>query len=148
MRLVSFLIVTAIVASAAMESHGQVPVPPGYKVKKGKDDKGRDVQYARTGHVTNYDESKVKPYTLPDPLTLLNGAPVRDADTWFKKRRPEILEMFRTEYIGHVPANAPEVIWEVASSDPKAKGGSAIMKKVVGRIGDKADGLRVNLTLY
>jgi hypothetical protein len=148
MRLISCLIVTAIVASAAPFSSGQVPVPPGYKVKKGKDDKGRDVQYARTGHVTNYDESKVKPYTLPDPLTLLNGAAVRDADTWFKKRRPEILEMFRTEYIGHVPASAPQVKWEVASSDPKAKGGSAIMKKVVGRIGDKADGPRVNLTLY
>ncbi len=123
-------------------------MPPGYKVKKGKDDKGRDVQYARTGHVTNYDESKVKPYTLPDPLTLFSGAAVRDADTWFKKRRPEILDTFRTEYIGHVPANAPQVKWEVASSDPKAKDGSTIMKKVVGRIGDKADGPRMNLTLY
>jgi hypothetical protein len=70
MRQVSFLIVAAIVASAAMVSYGQVPVPPGYKVKKGKDDKGRDVQFARTGHVTNYDESKVKPYTLPDQLIV------------------------------------------------------------------------------
>ena len=148
MRVIFWLGVTAIFAGAALVSQGQVPVPAGYKVKKGKDDKGRDVQYARTGHVTNYDESKVKPYTLPDPLTLLNGAPVRDADTWFKKRRPEILEMFRTEYIGHVPANAPRVTWEVASSDANAKGGSALMKKVVGHIGDKADGPRVNLTLY
>jgi hypothetical protein len=83
MRQVSFLIVTAIIASAALESHGQVPVPPGYKVKKGKDDKGRDVQFARTGHVTNYDESNVKPYTLPDPLTLyLPVAAARAAPLW------------------------------------------------------------------
>ena len=32
--------------------------------------------------------------------------------------------------------------------DSKAKGGKAVLKKVVGRIGDKADAPRVNLTLY
>ena len=125
MRLLACFVVVAVVLSGALVSQGQVPVPvpPGYKVKKGKDDKGRDVQYARTGHVTNYDESKVAPYTLPDPLKLQSGELVRDAETWFKKRRPEILELFRTEYIGHVPANAPQVKWEVTSTDPKAKGG-------------------------
>src|SRR4051794_2561927 len=152
MRPFTLFVVTAILASVAVMAHAQkpVPVPPGYKVKKGKDEKGRDVQYARTGHVTNYDEAKVKPYTLPDPLKLLSGEPVRDAETWFKHRRPEILEMFRTEYIGHVPANAPQVKWEITSTDPKAKNGTAIMKKVVGRIGadEKADGPRVNLTMY
>ena len=30
----------------------------------------------------NYDESKVPDFTLPDPLTLENGDPVADADTW------------------------------------------------------------------
>ena len=30
----------------------------------------------KTGHVSNYDESKVKPYRLPDPLVLANGTRV------------------------------------------------------------------------
>ena len=39
----------------------------------------------------NYDESKVPKYSLPDPLTLLSGRKVTDAETWKSKRRPEIL---------------------------------------------------------
>ena len=38
----------------------------------------------------NYDESKVGTYTLPDPLVLNNGQPVRDRNTWYDQRRPEI----------------------------------------------------------
>ena len=36
----------------------------------------------------NYDEAKVPAYALPDPLTMRNGEPVRDAATWLQKRRP------------------------------------------------------------
>ena len=39
----------------------------------------------------NYDEAKVGTYTLPDPLVLANGKPVKDAKTWNEKRRPEIV---------------------------------------------------------
>ena len=46
------------------------------------------------GIPVNYDESKVGSYTLPDPLVLANGKPVRDAKTWTEKRRPEIVRLF------------------------------------------------------
>jgi hypothetical protein len=42
----------------------------------------------------NYDESKVPPYVLPDPLVRLNGKKGKDAKTWQEKRRPEILGLF------------------------------------------------------
>ncbi len=42
------------------------------------------------------DEAKVPAYTLPALLTLENGAPVIDPQTWFTQRRPEILEQFET----------------------------------------------------
>ena len=45
------------------------------------------------GIAVNYDEAKVGDYVLPDALTLNSGKPVRDAKTWWKKRRPEIVEM-------------------------------------------------------
>ena len=45
---------------------------------------------------TNYDEARVPKYTLPDPLTLKNGERVRDARTVQSRRRPEILELYRT----------------------------------------------------
>ena len=36
---------------------------------------------------TNYDESKVPTYSLPDPLVLSDGKRVKDAQTWWKSRR-------------------------------------------------------------
>ena len=55
----------------------------------------------------NRDESKVPPYELPDALVLKNGQRVTDAETWTRKRRVEILELFRTEMFGRRPP-APE----------------------------------------
>ena len=51
----------------------------------------------------NYDESKVPDYTLPDLLTLNDGTKVKDADIWWKRRRPEILRMFEEYAYGKVP---------------------------------------------
>ncbi len=42
---------------------------------------GNPLRRAPTGHISNYVESKVGTYTLPDPLVLENGLPVRDAKT-------------------------------------------------------------------
>ena len=123
---------------------------PGLTVlaQQGEVAKGPVRTAKKTGHVSNYDEAKVKPYTLPDPLKLADGAAVRDAAAWFSKRRPEILKLYQTEIFGRVPANAPKVTWEVADTEPKALDGTAVLKKVVGRMGDKADGPRMNLSLY
>jgi hypothetical protein len=115
----------------------------------GKDAKGNPLRLAfKTGHISNYDEAKVKPYTLPDPLVLANGKPVKDAETWVKKRRPEILKLFQTEIFGRVPDNAPKVKWEVAATEANAMNGTATLKRLVGRIGDRADGPRMNVSLY
>ena len=74
-----------------------------------RDPKGNPVRLARaTGHVSNYNEEKVPPYTLPDPLVMASGERVTDAEQWFKERRPEILKFYRDEIYGRVPADAPE----------------------------------------
>ena len=38
--------------------------------------------------------------------------------------------------------------WEVTETDDNARNGTAIMKHVVGRMGDKPDGPRMNLTVF
>src|SRR6478609_801182 len=46
----------------------------------GKDANGNPLRLAvKTGHVSNYDEAKLRPYILPDPLVLADGKRVRDA---------------------------------------------------------------------
>ena len=98
--------------------------------------------------MSNYDEKKVRPYTLPDPLVMASGQRVDSAEKWFKERRPEILKFYQAEIYGRVPSNAPRVTWEVAETDTKARDGTAIRKQVVGRMGDRPDGPRMNLTMY
>jgi hypothetical protein len=98
--------------------------------------------------VSNYSEEKVPPYTLPNPLVMPDGRAVTSAAMWFKERRPEILKFYQTEIYGRIPANAPKVTWETTATDTKARNGAATMKRVVGKMGDKPDGPRMNLTIY
>ena len=55
----------------------------------------------------NEDESKVPPYTLPDPLVLADGRKVTDAQMWTSERRPELLRLFETHVYGRTPAGGP-----------------------------------------
>ena len=115
----------------------------------GADANGNPLRRAtKTGHVSNYDESKVRPYTLPDPLVLANGTRVRGAATWRKQRRQEILRRYEKDIYGRIPADAPSVSWRVDETDPAAREGRAIRKRIVGLIGSQLDGPRMNLTLY
>jgi hypothetical protein len=112
------------------------------------DANGNPLRRAPTGHVSNYDEAKVGAYTLPDPLVLRSGTPVRDADTWFKQRRPEILKLYEAEVYGRVPAGAPSVKFEVVGTDLTALSNSAIRKDIIGHIGNKANGPKVKVVVY
>jgi len=51
----------------------------------------------------NYDEAKIPPYKLPDPLVLNSGAKVLDAKTWKTQRRGEVLALFETHMFGKSP---------------------------------------------
>ncbi|HEY2415302.1 MAG TPA: hypothetical protein VGI40_23870 [Pirellulaceae bacterium] len=113
------------------------------------DPSGNPVRLAKaTGHVSNYTEDKVAAYKLPDPLVMASGERVTTAQMWHTRRRPEILKFYETEIYGRIPDNAPKVTWEVIETDPSARDGAALMKRIAGRMGDKSDGPRMNLTLH
>ncbi len=50
----------------------------------------------------NYDESKVGPYTLEDPLRFADGRKVKNLRQW-ELRRKEILDIFQNEMYGQMP---------------------------------------------
>ncbi|MGB8358842.1 MAG: acetylxylan esterase, partial [Bacteroidales bacterium] len=72
---------------------------------------------------------------LPDPLTLENGKKVNSARTWWKKRRPEIIESFDREVYGRVPAAIPAVSWETTevASDTIGKF-QVVTRKLTGHV--------------
>jgi hypothetical protein len=78
----------------------------------------------------NYDESKVPQYTLPDPLVMQDGTPVRDAEAWRTQRRPELLRLFEEEVYGRSPPRPETVPFRVVSTHDDAFGGKATMKQV------------------
>jgi beta-galactosidase len=112
---------------------------------------GNGVGRSLWGTWTNYDEAKANPFPLTDPLRLKSGEEVRDAATWWKRRRPEILHDFETEIYGAIPAATPAVTWEVTKVDTGALGGTAIRKTVVGHVDNSAYPAakpRIELTLW
>lgn len=96
----------------------------------------------------NEDESKVPPYTLPDPLVLADGKKVSDAKTWTDKRRPELLRLFETHVYGRTPAGGPKARFQVTKTDPAALGGKATRKDVAITFGDGAATRRTDLVVY
>ena len=84
----------------------------------------------------NYDEATANPFpNLPEVLTLKNGKKVTNAKTWWKQRRPEIVEDFEREVLGRIPQNVPKVTWTV-TNQTEAKIGAypVIGKQLVGHV--------------
>ena len=112
-RIAAFLLVTGAAslgharqdpAAATRRRRARAGNPDNVPFIGRADPKGNPVRLARaTGHVSNYSEEKVRPYTLPDPLVMAGGERVTSADRWFKARRPEILKFYRDEIYGRVP---------------------------------------------
>src|SRR5205085_1846680 len=78
----------------------------------------------------NYDEALAGTYTLPDPLVLSTGKPVRDARMWNEKRRPEIVRMFEENQYGRSPERAPGLSFDVFDKGTPAFDGKAICRQV------------------
>jgi hypothetical protein len=97
---------------------------------------------------TNYDESKVPKYTLPDPLVLASGDRVTDAETWQKKRRAEILSLFEKHVYGRSPGRPEAMTFKVTSVDDRALGGKARRKEVSVYFTGAQNGPKMDILIY
>jgi len=76
----------------------------------------------------NYEESRVPPYTLPDPLTS-GGTTVRTPAEW-RQRRTEILELFATHVYGRSPGRPERLRFEVLEDNARAMNGASTLKRI------------------
>lgn len=96
----------------------------------------------KSPRAANFDETRVQPYKLPDPLVLKKGQRVKSAEAWWQQRRPELVEIFDREIYGRVPREAPKVIWQVVhtkhetseAGGPLGQGIPLITKEIVGHL--------------
>lgn len=96
----------------------------------------------------NTNEALVGHYSLPDPLTTLDGNPVTSVRDWETIRRLEILNLFAENQFGRTPANAPAVradAWEKAVS---ALDGKARRTQVRLRVGEGANAPVIRVLIY
>ena len=97
---------------------------------------------------TNYDESKVPHYTLPDPLVCTDGTVVKDAKMWREKRRPELLKLFEENVYGRAPGAPPSMTFMTTSVNKDALNGLATRKEVTVYFTGRREDPNMNILIY
>jgi (4-O-methyl)-D-glucuronate---lignin esterase len=95
----------------------------------------------------NYDEARVPPYTLPDPLVAEDGTRVTSAGQWVDRRKA-LLGLFATSEYGATPGPRPAVWTTRTSRVVGALDGRAIRIQVTLNFGDRPDPQAMHLLLY
>jgi hypothetical protein len=101
-----------------------------------------------SGVPVNYTESKVAPYTLPDPLTSADGSRVTDAKAWEARRRPEVRKLHEENQYGRAPGRPESMRFEVVEDSTPAFDGKAIRKQVTIHFGEEVDSPKLDLLVY
>jgi len=97
---------------------------------------------------TNYDESKIAPYPLPELLLKTDGRPVQTADAWTNQRRPEILALFQQHVYGKTPATWGPVAFATKDVKTDALNGKATRKIIHISLPDYPAWQGMDLMLY
>jgi hypothetical protein len=95
----------------------------------------------------NYDESKVPPYTLPDPLIFSSGMKVSSKEDW-GNRRTEIFKIFEKEVYGISPEWKGKLTSAELSTDPHALNDKAIRKEIKIKLQNGKRELDATLLVY
>lgn len=79
---------------------------------------------------TNYEESQVQAFNLPDPLTTFAGEKIANASDWTEKRRPELFEFFENQVYGKIPGELDSASFKLLEENENALNGKARRKQV------------------
>lgn len=96
----------------------------------------------------NYDEKEVPKFILPKMLTSEKGVEIATSEQWNTLRRPEILELFKTEVYGFIEDEALSVEFEVLGNDQITLNNKAIRKNVLMHFIKGQDTVSAHLLIY
>lgn len=97
---------------------------------------------------SNFDESKVPRYTLPEALKTQAGKQVTNKDQWEKTRRPEILRLFENNIYGQLPKDYDSIRYTLSNENAKAMNGKAHLKEVLIEVFRLNKCVKINLVLF
>jgi len=92
----------------------------------------------KNDNAANTDERKVRTYKLPDPLIDKKGKAITSSEDWWNFRREQIVEDFESEVYGRLPANIPNVNWNVVEEREVTIGPYSVKEKVLSGTVDNA----------
>ncbi|HVY75888.1 MAG TPA: hypothetical protein VG890_13710 [Puia sp.] len=142
-------LIVALALTAAAQSgadNSKYPKPVNFSAQQNQEDMMRQlgIRKLRPGpsgdetapNHANYDTAKADPCPqLPDILTLKNGKKVTTPETWWKERRPEIMEDYEREVYGRIPKHVPKVEWTVKIVDHEFIGFMPVVaKQIIGHV--------------
>jgi hypothetical protein len=102
---------------------------------------------AQANFVANYDEAKIPPYTLPDPLVSESGDTITSASEWDRQRRAELLDVFTKHVYGRSPSPC-EISHKLVSRNDDAIGGKAIRREIDVFFGPDDKAMSMRLLVY
>jgi hypothetical protein len=132
-HILSIVLTTLAIISISCVARGQVP------------DSADDTV---AGIPVNYTEAKVGDYVLPDPLMLANGQKVCNAETWYQRRRPEIVKLFEENQYGHSPGRPKDMSFDVFDKGTLAFEEKAIRRQVTIYFSKDRSGPKMDLLIY
>ncbi|MGI9545377.1 MAG: acetylxylan esterase [Cyclobacteriaceae bacterium] len=97
---------------------------------------------------TNYDESKVSAYKLPDLLVANNGSQIQTNTAWKDIRRPELVALFEQEMYGKNPVTDLEVEYKTNQLDAQTLDGKAVVKEAVVTFSNSKGALSMNVLIF
>lgn len=97
---------------------------------------------------TNYDESKVPDFELPDLLTTFDGREIKSAKEWETLRREEVLDFFTNNMYGKIPGELNIDTWEIVEEGTGAINGKARRRQVEIHFENNGRKLSFNILLY
>ena len=96
----------------------------------------------------NYDESKIPPYTLPNPLVTNGKKPVTTVATWENIRRQEILALFENNVYGQMPKRFDSIQFKSANTPGMVMGGKAFMRRAEISVWRMGKQVKINLLMF
>ncbi|MEO7193136.1 MAG: acetylxylan esterase [Vicinamibacterales bacterium] len=94
----------------------------------------------------NFDEAKVAAYSLPDLLAGPGGR-AQDQQTW-RRRRTEILQLFREHVYGRSPGRPEQLRFQVVEEQPRAMDGAATLERIAVLSTERGRQHRFEFTLF